>query len=65
MSNWAYVILCFALTWAVILGYALLTHRRLRQAEAALRAAFEAEAAAGDGQGAMETVSLTMVEVAR
>jgi CcmD family protein len=39
MSEWNYVIAAYALTWVVLVGYAILVNGRLLRAERALRAA--------------------------
>jgi hypothetical protein len=40
-ENMAYIVAAYALTWCVILGYAIRVHRALGQARAELRRASE------------------------
>lgn len=39
MSEWAWVLVAFGLTWAVLIGYTLYLNGRLERSRAALRAA--------------------------
>lgn len=46
-SNWSFVTAAYVITWVVILGYLVYTHRALQRA----RAEYERVAARGAGEG--------------